>query len=204
MFFSRPAESGRPLKFPVSECARPRHAAITGRRRSGWSARGVVALAAFFSAANANTPTKRGLRQAAEHAARSAAPRQRVEGMEERLVNSQTQVLDKRPWVDGPTIVGILSLVNAALGAGVLAYPFAFMSAGMVLASRPHDRDRSAVDVLSVYHHALHDHPAGVAEGAANVKSFWRPCQVRAWPEGLDRPGGADRRVHVRRVRRLP
>lgn len=34
--------------------------------------------------------------------------------------------------IDGPAITGSLALVNAALGAGVLAYPFAFMSAGMV------------------------------------------------------------------------
>ena len=36
---------------------------------------------------------------------------------------------------DGDAVVASLSLVNAALGAGVLAYPFAFMSAGIVAAS---------------------------------------------------------------------
>lgn len=91
--------------------------------------------------------------------------------MEERLVNSQTQVLDKRPWVDGPTIVGILSLVNAALGAGVLAYPFAFMSAGMVLASV----FTTAIGVLSMCSLCIIMHCMTILqarEGAANVKSF--------------------------------
>ena len=36
---------------------------------------------------------------------------------------------------DGAFVVAALSLVNAALGAGVLAYPFAFMSAGLIAAS---------------------------------------------------------------------
>lgn len=35
----------------------------------------------------------------------------------------------------GEIVVAALSLVNAALGAGVLAYPFAFMSAGLVAAN---------------------------------------------------------------------
>ena len=86
-------------------------------------------------------------------------------------MNSQTQVLDKRPWVDGPTIVGILSLVNAALGAGVLAYPFAFMSAGMVLASV----FTTAIGVLSMCSLCIIMHCMTILqarEGAANVKSF--------------------------------
>jgi amino acid permease len=37
--------------------------------------------------------------------------------------------------VDFESIVAALSLVNAALGAGVLAYPFAFMSAGLLTAN---------------------------------------------------------------------
>ena len=78
--------------------------------------------------------------------------------MEERLVNGQTQVLDKRPWVDGPTIVGILSLAPLlAPACWRICLHVGRHGARISL----HDRDRSAVDVLSVYHHALHDHPAG-------------------------------------------
>jgi len=40
-----------------------------------------------------------------------------------------------RGCVDGDAIVASLSLVNAALGAGVLAYPFAFTIAGLAVAS---------------------------------------------------------------------
>ena len=38
-------------------------------------------------------------------------------------------------FIDGEQIGAALALVNAALGAGVLAYPFAFMSAGIIPAS---------------------------------------------------------------------
>ena len=41
----------------------------------------------------------------------------------------------RRRCVDTDAVTAALALVNAALGAGVLAYPFAFMSAGMVTAS---------------------------------------------------------------------
>ena len=41
----------------------------------------------------------------------------------------------RRRCIDTDAVTAALALVNAALGAGVLAYPFAFMSAGMVTAS---------------------------------------------------------------------
>ena len=40
-----------------------------------------------------------------------------------------------RILLDGRYWVGVLTLVNAMLGAGILAYPYAFMSAGMALAA---------------------------------------------------------------------
>ena len=49
-------------------------------------------------------------------------------------VESQHSPLQKRSngVVENACVVGSLSLVNAALGAGVLAYPYAFMSTGLV------------------------------------------------------------------------
>ena len=47
------------------------------------------------------------------------------------LTNKDT----RRSCVDGDAVTASLSFVNAALGAGVLAYPFAFSAAGLVVAA---------------------------------------------------------------------
>jgi hypothetical protein len=52
------------------------------------------------------------------------------------LQETETSAKPAKPLLcDGEAIGAILALVNAALGAGVLAYPYAFMSAGIVPAS---------------------------------------------------------------------
>ena len=94
----------------------------------------------------------------------------------ETLIGSgHTQVvLQKRPecfLADKHTCVAILSLVNAALGAGVLAYPFAYMSAGMVLASV----FTTAIGFLSMVSLCIIMHSMTVLqqrEGMAAIRSF--------------------------------
>ena len=49
--------------------------------------------------------------------------------------NPLTNKGTRRSCVDGDAVTASLSFVNAALGAGVLAYPFAFSAAGLVVAA---------------------------------------------------------------------
>ena len=49
------------------------------------------------------------------------------------LINDGKPAEEKQPLLDRHFVSAVLTIVNAALGAGVLAYPYAFMSAGQLV-----------------------------------------------------------------------